>query len=108
MMLWRFVGKTNVILSNGANWQRHSRVVKSALDRNVPVADFVTLARRLFKVMGDGGQFVWDDLTMVRTPRPSRPALDLIVVPALHTGRRRKHDVRPRLQRHRRSQQPVC
>lgn len=67
MLLWRFVGRTNVILSNGKNWQRHSRVVKSALDRNVPIADFVGLGHKMFSVMGEGGRLQWDDLTMVIT-----------------------------------------
>ena len=73
--------QTNVILSNGSNWQRHSRVVKSALQRcvlylawfpqltlpcrNLPIEDFVTLANRLFRVMKDGGKLRWDDLAMV-------------------------------------------
>ncbi|TFY70743.1 hypothetical protein EVG20_g2277 [Dentipellis fragilis] len=64
MLLWRFVGRTNVILANGKSWQRHSRVVKSALDRNVPIADFVGLGYKLFNVMGEGGRLLWDDLTM--------------------------------------------
>ncbi|TFY79240.1 hypothetical protein EWM64_g4773 [Hericium alpestre] len=64
MLLWRFVGKTNVILSNGMNWQRHSRVVRSALGRTIPIADFVLLSKKLFSVMGSGGRLVWDDLTM--------------------------------------------
>ncbi|TRM57260.1 cytochrome P450, partial [Schizophyllum amplum] len=64
LLLWRLVGKTNVILSNGINWQRHSRVVKSALQRNLPIEDFVNLANRLFRVMGDGGKMQWDDLAM--------------------------------------------
>lgn len=65
MLLWKFVGRTNIILSNGDNWQRHSHVVRSALGRTVPVADFVSLSKKLFDVMGDGGRLLWDDLTMV-------------------------------------------
>ncbi|KAI5822538.1 cytochrome P450, partial [Schizophyllum commune Tattone D] len=64
LLLWRLVGKTNVILSNGISWQRHSRVVKSALQRNLPIEDFVVLANRLFRVMKDGGKLRWDDLAM--------------------------------------------
>ncbi|THU85194.1 cytochrome P450 [Dendrothele bispora CBS 962.96] len=61
---WRFVGRTNVILSNGSNWKRHSHVVRSALGRTIPIGDFVTLANKLFGVMGQGGRLKWDDLTM--------------------------------------------
>ena len=64
MLLWRFVGYSNIILSNGDAWKRHSRVVRSALNRNVPIEGFSTLAKKLFSVMGDGGKLKWDDLTM--------------------------------------------
>ncbi|PPR01287.1 hypothetical protein CVT24_006362 [Panaeolus cyanescens] len=64
LLLWRFVGKTNVILSNGEAWVRHSHVVKSALNRNLPIHEFVSLAKMLFKKMGDGGLIRWDDYTM--------------------------------------------
>lgn len=65
MLLWRFVGKTNVILSNGDSWKRHSHVVKSALTRNVPISEFVSLGKKLFKKMANGGLIKWDDYTMV-------------------------------------------
>ncbi|KJA29606.1 hypothetical protein HYPSUDRAFT_31542 [Hypholoma sublateritium FD-334 SS-4] len=64
MLLWRFVGKTNVILSNGEAWTRHSHVVKSALTRNLPISEFVSLGKKLFKKMGNGGRIKWDDYTM--------------------------------------------
>lgn len=64
MLLWRFVGYSNIILSNGDAWKRHSRIVKAALNRNVPLEGFASLARKLFTVMGDGGRKHWDDLTM--------------------------------------------
>ncbi|THU94005.1 hypothetical protein K435DRAFT_566590, partial [Dendrothele bispora CBS 962.96] len=63
-LLWRFVGRTNVILSNGSSWKRHSHVVRSALGHTIPIGDFVTLAHKLFGVMGQGGCLKWDDLTM--------------------------------------------
>ena len=66
MLLWRFVGRTNVVLTNGEIWKRHSRVVKSALDRNLPIAQFVALGKKLFKIMGSGGLLRWDNLTVVR------------------------------------------
>ena len=65
MLLWRFVGKTNVILSNGDAWKRHSHVVKAALNRNVLIAEFVSLGKKLFKKMANGGLIKWDDYTMV-------------------------------------------
>jgi hypothetical protein len=71
MLLWRFVGKTNIILSNGENWKRHSRVVKSALNRNLPIEDFVSLGKKLFSVMGQGGE-------RQKPPRFSAPLQTLI------------------------------
>ena len=64
LLLWKFVGYNNVILSNGAAWKRHSKIIKAALDRNLPVEEFGLLARKLFKQMGSGGPLRWDDLTM--------------------------------------------
>ncbi|KAJ7750445.1 cytochrome P450 [Mycena maculata] len=64
LLLWRFVGFQNIILSNGEAWKRHSRVVKTALNRNVPVGEFASLAKKLFTQMGKGGSLHWDDLTM--------------------------------------------
>ena len=64
LLLWKFVGYNNVILSNGAAWKRHSKIIKAALDRNLPVEEFGFLARKLFKQMGNGGPLRWDDLTM--------------------------------------------
>ncbi|KDR84662.1 hypothetical protein GALMADRAFT_133908 [Galerina marginata CBS 339.88] len=64
LLLWRFVGKTNIILSNGDSWKRHSHVVKSALSRNLPISEFVSLGKMLFKKMADGGLIKWDDYTM--------------------------------------------
>ncbi|KAJ7824618.1 cytochrome P450 [Mycena olivaceomarginata] len=64
LLLWRFVGYENIILSNGEAWKRHSRVVKTALNRNVPIGEFASLAKKLFVQMGKGGSLHWDDLTM--------------------------------------------
>ncbi|KAF8963374.1 cytochrome P450 [Flammula alnicola] len=65
MLLWRFVGRTNVILSNREAWTRHSLVVKSALSRHLPIAEFVSLSRKLFNEMANGGLIKWNDYTMV-------------------------------------------
>ncbi|KAF7347951.1 Cytochrome P450 [Mycena sanguinolenta] len=64
LLLWRLVGYENIILSNGEAWKRHSRVVKTALNRNVPVGEFAALAKKLFSQMGKGGSLHWDELTM--------------------------------------------
>ncbi|KAF8548818.1 cytochrome P450 [Imleria badia] len=76
LLLWRFVGYSNVILSNGPAWKRHSKIIKAALDRNLPVEKFGLLAQKLFKQMGKGGLLHWDDLTM-------RYALDAVGTTAL-------------------------
>ncbi|EIN09015.1 cytochrome P450 [Punctularia strigosozonata HHB-11173 SS5] len=83
MLLWRFVGYSNIILSNGEAWKRHSKVVRDALQRNLPIEEFASLARKLFHQMDlaieadqkspveskrekqfGGGRVRWEDLTM--------------------------------------------
>lgn len=66
MLLWRFLGRTNVVLSNGTAWAKHSRVVKAAMNRNLPIEEFTNLGKKLFKKMGDGGRIKFDDYTMVK------------------------------------------
>ena len=68
LLLWRLVGYSNIILSNGEQWKRHSRAVKAALNRNVPIEEFVRLSEKLFKVMATGGRKRWDELAMVSIP----------------------------------------
>ncbi|OBZ71768.1 hypothetical protein A0H81_08230 [Grifola frondosa] len=70
-LFWHLVGRENVIMNNGAPWKRLSKMVRSALERNVPIDQFVLLARQLFQQMGQGGVLRWDDLT-------SRYTLDAI------------------------------
>lgn len=65
MLLWRLVGKVNVVFANGEAWTRYSRVVKSALSRNLPIDQFVSLGNKLFKKMGKGGFIKWDEYSLV-------------------------------------------
>ncbi|PPR03147.1 hypothetical protein CVT24_012764 [Panaeolus cyanescens] len=64
LLLWRFIGKPHVILSNGEPWIRQSHVVKSALTTNLPIHEFVSLAKVLLKKMGDGGLIRWADYAL--------------------------------------------
>ncbi|TFK38345.1 cytochrome P450 [Crucibulum laeve] len=64
MLFFRFIGKTNVVLSNGKTWQKHSKIIQSAFIRNLPIDGFSDLAEKLFKKMGEGGLIKWDDWTM--------------------------------------------
>ena len=71
MLLWRFVGKTNITFVNGEAWERHARVVKAAFTRNLPIYEFVSLGKKLFKKMANGGRIKWDDYAMVSVPNIS-------------------------------------
>ncbi|KAI0083059.1 cytochrome P450 [Irpex rosettiformis] len=63
LLLWRFIGRNNILLSNGEQWRRHSKVIRNAINQSIPVPQFASLSRRLFSVIG-GGQSTqhFDDL----------------------------------------------
>lgn len=92
LLLWRLVGYSNVILANGAQWKRHSQIVKSALSGRVPIEEFASLSIKLFKRMADGGRFRIDQLLMVSDSNPQkRTAQDLIMSSAVHFRRCRRY-----------------
>ncbi|TFY60465.1 hypothetical protein EVG20_g7409 [Dentipellis fragilis] len=62
LMLWRLVGRSNILMSNGAQWKMHSRVVRSAISRAIPVEQFAALTRRLITVIGTDTVVNFDDL----------------------------------------------
>ncbi|KAI0752873.1 cytochrome P450 [Daedaleopsis nitida] len=66
MLLWHLTGRDNVFMSEGEMWKRHSRVVRDALHRKVPIAEFVHLPRKTFSLMGKGGRVRWNDYTHCR------------------------------------------
>ncbi|KAI0319618.1 cytochrome P450 [Amylostereum chailletii] len=51
LLLWQFIGRSNILLSNGEQWRKHSHIIRSAINQTIPVAQFVALARRLFAFM---------------------------------------------------------
>ncbi|OBZ71766.1 hypothetical protein A0H81_08234 [Grifola frondosa] len=63
-LLWRLIGHDSVPTVNGAQWKRLSKLVRDALERNLPIDQFSFLARRMFQQMGEGGVFRWDDLAV--------------------------------------------
>ncbi|KAH8822870.1 cytochrome P450 [Flagelloscypha sp. PMI_526] len=68
---------SNVLLSNGEQWKRQSKLINAAFDVNLPVEQFVLLARKVCQVIGAGEKTVqWDDLSQ-------RFALDAIGSTAL-------------------------
>lgn len=62
LLLWKFIGNSNVLLQNGDGWKKHSRMVNAALRQSLPIGQFAYLAKKLFKRLGDGGVHRFDDL----------------------------------------------
>lgn len=67
LLLWRLIGRSNILLSNGERWRKHSRLVRTAINQTLPIAQFAVLARRLIAVIArtsDTGEPVrFDDLS---------------------------------------------
>lgn len=62
LLLWSLIGRTNMLQANGDTWKKHSRIVRGALINNLPIDMFVTLSRKVFAVIGDGGRICWDNI----------------------------------------------
>lgn len=64
LLLWQLIGRSNILLSNGDQWRKHSRLIRTAINQTIPVSQFVSLARRLISVIGDR-QYIsrFDDLS---------------------------------------------
>ncbi|KAI0346712.1 cytochrome P450 [Trametopsis cervina] len=54
LLLWRLIGRNNILLSNGDKWRMHSKVIRNAINQTIPVAQFAALSRRVFSVFGPG------------------------------------------------------
>lgn len=63
MMFWRLTGSQNVFFSDGETWKKHSHVVRTMLHQTAPIDIFISIALRLFDVMGNGGTLCWDSLS---------------------------------------------
>ena len=67
LLLWQLIGRSNILLSNGEQWRKHSRLVRSAINQTIPISQFATLARRLVAVIervSDGHGLVrFDDMS---------------------------------------------
>lgn len=62
LLLWRFVGTSNVAFTIGETWRKHSKVVNTALQGPPPIESFVRTSQELFTVLGKGGTFKWNEL----------------------------------------------
>ncbi|KAH7927491.1 cytochrome P450 [Leucogyrophana mollusca] len=51
LLLWRFIGGSNVLMANGDKWRKHSRVIRDAFGLPIPVDLFTSLAKNLFAVI---------------------------------------------------------
>ncbi|KAK7463556.1 hypothetical protein VKT23_006903 [Stygiomarasmius scandens] len=46
-LFWRFVGKHNILFTDGEEWKMHAKSVHAALQRPAPIAEFSAIAKRL-------------------------------------------------------------
>ncbi|KAH7908425.1 cytochrome P450 [Hygrophoropsis aurantiaca] len=51
LLLWRFIGNSNVLMTNGDKWRKHSRVIRDAFALPIPIDLFASLAKNLFAVI---------------------------------------------------------
>jgi hypothetical protein len=56
MLLWSFIGKDNIQMTNGNQFKKLARVVKQAIEGPMPIATFVELSKKLVKCLGKGGR----------------------------------------------------
>ncbi|KAG1866682.1 cytochrome P450 [Suillus subluteus] len=48
LLLWRFIGGSNILMANGDRWKKHSRVIHDAFNLSIPVDQFIYLSKNLF------------------------------------------------------------
>lgn len=48
LLLWRFIGGSNILMANGDRWKKHSRVIRDAFNISIPVDQFTYLSKNLF------------------------------------------------------------
>ncbi|KAG2032475.1 cytochrome P450 [Suillus americanus] len=48
LLLWRFIGGSNILMANGDRWKKHSRVIRDAFNLSIPVDQFIYLSKNLF------------------------------------------------------------
>ncbi|KAG1863014.1 cytochrome P450 [Suillus tomentosus] len=51
LLLWRFIGSSNILMTNGDRWKKHSRVIRDAFNLSIPVDQFTQLSKNLFDVI---------------------------------------------------------
>ncbi|KXN87718.1 Cytochrome P450 4F12 [Leucoagaricus sp. SymC.cos] len=64
LLLWKFVGRSNLAFTIGDEWRKHSRAITSIFSRPLPIQDFVAVAQRLLiAIERDANKTVaWDQL----------------------------------------------
>ncbi|PCH41958.1 cytochrome P450 [Wolfiporia cocos MD-104 SS10] len=62
MLFWRFIGKENIFVSEGEQWQKHSRIFKAAIQRTAPMEQFTYLCKKVCTLIGDGGRVRFNNI----------------------------------------------
>ncbi|GJJ12828.1 hypothetical protein Clacol_007073 [Clathrus columnatus] len=63
-LIWRLVGRSNLAFTIGETWRKHSKAVTTAFQGPPPIESIVRSSKELFTVLGEGGTFKWNDLTL--------------------------------------------
>ncbi|GJJ12835.1 hypothetical protein Clacol_007080 [Clathrus columnatus] len=64
LLIWRLVGRSNLAFTIGETWRKHSKAVTTAFQGPPPIESIVRSSKELFTVLGEGGTFKWNDLTL--------------------------------------------
>jgi cytochrome P450 len=51
LLLWRFIGGSNILMANGDRWKKHSMTIRDAFNLSIPVNQFIHLSKNLFDVI---------------------------------------------------------
>jgi hypothetical protein len=53
LLLWRFIGLSNILMTNCNTWRKHSTVICDGFNLRIPMESFIALSRSLFGKIGD-------------------------------------------------------
>lgn len=53
LLLWRFIGMSNILMTNGDIWKKHSTIIRDGFNLKIPLDNFISLSRSIFNIIGD-------------------------------------------------------
>ena len=73
LLLWRFIGVSNILMTNGEIWRKHSTIIRDGFNLRIPMDTFIHLSKGLFSIIGDK-----PDTTVCFSDLAQRFALDAV------------------------------